>query len=215
MLRVVIAVLVLLNVAFFAWTQGWLDGLVGVRAQGDREPERLARQVNPESVVLLASAPAASASAAPACLESGPYGSSEVEAAESALRTAVPDASSTDVRNEQPGAWLVYMGAYPDRETMQRKIDEIGRTRFTLEELAVPGEGAFGLALGRYEDRAAAERALAQVQQRGIRTARVVHLQPTVSHMLRVERAEPAIAAQLAALKVDALGKAFVPCATR
>ena len=214
MLRALVLLLVLVNVAFFMWTQGWLDGLVGVRAGGDREPERLARQVNPETVVLLAAAPAASA-AAPACLESGPYGPDEIGAAETALRTAVPGLSWATARTEQPGAWLVYMGGYPDRETMQRKINEIGRTRFNLEEVTVPGEGAFGLSLGRYDDRAAAERGLAQAQARGIRTARVLQLQPVVSHVLRVERAEAAMAAQLAALKVDALGKGFAPCGTR
>ena len=219
MLRALVLMLVVLNLAFFAWTQGWLDGLVGVRAGGDREPERLARQVNPDSVVLLAAAPASSASGtastAPACLESGPYAQADVAAAESALRSAVPGTAWTDTRTEQPGAWLVYMGGYPDRDTMQRKIDEIGRTRVSVEEVTVPGEGAFGLSLGRYDDRAGADRGLAQAQQRGIRTARVVQLQPTVTHVLRVERAEPAMAAQLTALKVDALGKAFVPCATR
>jgi hypothetical protein len=214
MLRALVLALVLANVVFFAWTLGWLDGLVGLKASGDREPERLARQVNPDSVVLLAAAPAAAASA-PACLESGPYSPGEVTAAESALRTAVPGAGWTNARSEQPGAWLVYMGGYPDRETLQRKIEEIGRTRVSFEEVTVPGEGAFGLSLGRYDDKAAADRALAQVQQRGIRTARVVQGPPAVSHVLRVEHAEPALAAQLAALKVDALGKGFVPCATR
>ena len=44
MLRALIAALLLANLAFFAWTQGWLDSVVGVRSIGDREPERLLRQ---------------------------------------------------------------------------------------------------------------------------------------------------------------------------
>ena len=37
--------LLLANLGFFAWTQGWLDSVVSARARGDREPERLAREL--------------------------------------------------------------------------------------------------------------------------------------------------------------------------
>ena len=50
-----------------------------------------------------------------------------------------------------------------------------------------------------------AERALIQVQQRSIRTARVVQASPpAVFHMLRIERADPTLAGQLASAKADA-----------
>ncbi len=54
MLRLLVLLLVLFNAVFLAWTQGWLDDVSGVRANGDREPERLARQVRPESIRILA-----------------------------------------------------------------------------------------------------------------------------------------------------------------
>jgi len=105
------------------------------------------------------------------------------------------------------------MGAYPDAETMQRKEQELYRMRDSLEEIAVPGEGPYGLALGRYPSRGAAERALGQWQDRGIRTARVVQASPAATQQwLRVERAEPALAAQLVALKAEPLGKGFAAC---
>ncbi len=63
MLRALVVAFVLANLAFFVWTQGWLDGLVGVRASGDREPERLARQVHPDSVRIASAAPANGAAA--------------------------------------------------------------------------------------------------------------------------------------------------------
>jgi hypothetical protein len=59
MLRSLVVILVLVNAAFYGWTQGWLDGLVGVRAHGDREPQRLQRQVRPEVLQILG--PAATA----------------------------------------------------------------------------------------------------------------------------------------------------------
>jgi hypothetical protein len=62
MLRLLVFLLVLANAAFLAWSLGWLDDLTGVRARGDREPERLARQVRPESIRIL---PPGSVRAAP------------------------------------------------------------------------------------------------------------------------------------------------------
>jgi hypothetical protein len=212
MLRALVIALLVANLAFYGWSQGWFDALTGVRARGDREPERLAAQVEPDSVVVL-SALGAGVVGAPACLEAGPFSDAPAAAAEAALQGAVPNAGWTDVRSEKPGAWLVYMGSYPDRETLLRKEEEIRRVRAEFEEVAVPTEGDFGLSLGRFDDRGAAERALLQAQQRGIRTARVVQLYPaSTTHRLRIERAEPAVAAQLAALKSEALGKGFAAC---
>ncbi len=54
MLRLAIFLLLLANAVFLAWTLGWLDDVTGIRASGDREPERLTRQVRPESIRILA-----------------------------------------------------------------------------------------------------------------------------------------------------------------
>jgi hypothetical protein len=213
MLRALVALLLLVNLAFFGWTRGWLDGLVGINARGDREPERLAQQVNPDSVVILSAANAVLPATKVACLEAGPFNPVEAAAAETALQGLAPAGSWTNVRTEKPGTWLVYMGNYPDREALRRKEEEIRRVRADFEEVSVPGEGEFGLSLGRFEDRALAERALIQAQQRGIRTARVVQASPAaVFHMLRIERADPALATQLTSAKADALGKGFYDC---
>ena len=214
MLRALVVALLIANLAFFGWSQGWLDGVVGIRARGDREPERLANQVRPETIVVLSAGASAYNASAVSCLEAGPFSPTEIGAAESTLQASVPANSWSNVRTEKAGTWLVYMGSYPDRETLLRKVDEIRRIRADVEEVAVPGEGEFGLALGRFDERSNAERALAQAQQRGIRTARLVQLTaPAVTHMLRVERADAALAAQLAATKIEAAGKGFVACA--
>jgi hypothetical protein len=215
MLRALVALLLFANLAFFAWTQGWLDGIVGVRADGDREPERLASQVHPENVVVLAATTSAAAAAArPSCLEAGPFTSGEAGAAEAALLSNAPGIAWTNLRTQKAGAWLVYMGGFADREARQRKEVEIRRALPEFEEISVPGEGAFGIALGRFDDRANADKALAQLAQHGIRTARVVQLNPpSTIHTLRIERADAALAAQLEALKIDALGNGFAACA--
>lgn len=66
MLRALVVVLLLANLAFFAWMHGWLNSVVGVDPAGEREPQRLNAQVQPNTIRVLgqpggaASAPAAS-----------------------------------------------------------------------------------------------------------------------------------------------------------
>ena len=228
MLRVVVLLLLLANLLFFAFTQGWLESVTGLRPHGEREPERLKRQVNADWVVVLppgaASAaaaarstePAASAPSRTACLEAGPFAtgaSVSAVAALQALQPPLPAGSWVDVTVERPGRWMVYMGRYPNREALAKKEDELRRARVAFEEVTEPAEWSLGLALGRYDDRAAAERALEQAGQRGVRSARLVELAaPATLHMLRAANAEPALAERLSALRSPALGRGFVAC---
>ena len=222
-LRVLALLLLLANLGFFAWTQGWLDSVVSARARGDREPERLAREFQPQRLRILppgeaASAMAAAPAAATACLEAGPYTPAEARAAESLLQQALPAGSWARRSVEQPGTWIVYLGRFTAADALQKKIEELRRLPAPFEEVQSPPDLAPGLSLGRYDSRAAADKALETLGQRGIRTARVVALsEPATMTMLRVERADPALAQELAALggevKGQPLGGAFAPCA--
>jgi hypothetical protein len=225
-LRVLALLLLVANLVFFAWTQGWLDGVVSVRARGDREPERLAREFQPQRVRVLAPDEAAAAMAASApvpaatlsCLEAGPYTPAEARAAETLLQAALPAGSWARRSVERPGSWIVYLGRFTTEEALQKKIEELRRLSTSFEELQSPPELAPGLSLGRFDSRPTADKALEQFGQRGVRTARVVALsEPATMTLLRVERADPALALELAALggevKGQPLGKAFGPCA--
>lgn len=230
MLRALVLALALANVAFFAWSRGWLDGVVGVRASGDREPERLAHQVKPETVRILPPvAASAAASAAPAasvasaasaptvlsCMEAGPFDATEVGPAETALQSAVPPGAWAEVPAERPGSWMVYMGKYAGKDMLAKKEEELRRRKVDFDEVTTPADLQPGLSLGRFDERQKADAALAQMAQQGIHTARVVELKPaTRAHLLRVDKADQALVAKLAALKTPALGKGFAPCAT-
>jgi len=232
-LRALVLALALANAGYFAWTQGWLDELIGVRADSQREPERLARQVLPETVqilppgtggnltapVIVAAAPvtpaaaAASSAVAGACLEAGPFSAAELDAATAAVQAALPAGSWADVKTDKPGTWLLYMGRYGDREMLAKKKEEIGRMKLPFEDVRSPPALDPGISLGRFDERAGAEKALAAVALRGVKSARVVELTPVVStHMLRVNEADAALVKQLAELKPAALGKGFGPC---
>ena len=218
MLRLVLLALIVANLGFYSWTQGWLDGVVGARAIGDREPERLARQVRPETVVILPpeAAASASANAAPACLEAGPFSTTELAAVKAALKQALPTAvegSWAEVRTETPGAWIVYMGKFVDTEGLTKKEQDLKRLKLDFEVVRTPPALDRGLSLGRFDGRAAADTALERFTQQGVRTARVVELSaPGSATWLRAARADEALAAQLLALKAIGLGKGFVPC---
>lgn len=241
MLRWLVLALLLANAGFWAWSQGWLSPLFGAAPGALREPWRLQQQVRPETVRVLppgtplpapsasaasaaglgaASAPAAVGSAATgtavalACLESGPLAPSALDGAEQQLTTVLPARGWVRASRELPPLFAVVIGPLAGREALQKRREELARLRVEFEELRLPGDGASGLALGRYETGTAARAALERLAQRGVRTARVITLrEPGNETRLRIESATPAQADALRALKLPG-AQVFAPCAT-
>lgn len=218
MLRTLAAALLLANLLFFAWSRGWLAPALPPPHQGEHEPERLAAQVKPQSVTVFTpqAASAALAAASTACLEAGPFNDTEVQAAEAALESASVPARAW-VRQDTGAApsWLVYMGKFPDSAAMRAKEDELKRIKVSFEELRAPADLTPGLLLSRHETREAAEAALAQITQRGVRTAKVAPLPAPAQHWLRAARADAELQGRLKALRAPAIAAEFGPCARR
>lgn len=63
MLRALVLLLLLVNLAWFSWAQGWLRPW-GLAPAASSEPQRLSRQVQPEAIQVLREAPVPSAAAA-------------------------------------------------------------------------------------------------------------------------------------------------------
>lgn len=219
MLRALVVLLLLANGLFFAWSRGWLSPTLPPPHHGEREPERLAAQVRPETIRLItpqaASAAAAAAAAAPICMEAGPFGDTDIGVAEAAMLAAgVPVGAFERRQTPAPGAWLVYMGRFADTTAQRTKEDELRRLKLAFDEVRSPAELAPGLALSRHDSREAADAALAQANQRGVRSARVVALPSAAQqHWLRTPRADRDIQARLAGLKPPVITAAFVRCA--
>ncbi len=225
MLRALVAVLVLANLGFWAWTMGALEG-IGLTPASEREPARLSQQVRPDAVRVLAPAAAASAlraaSAPPAvpapalvCLEAGPFAAAAIEAAEQALAAAaLPEAGWARVSVDIPAQFALVLGPFDSPSALQKRRSELERLNLPIDELALPGAVPQpGLALGRYDSRTAADAALASFVKAGLRGAKVAVLRPAGSESrLRIESAAPPLAAQLRALGHPALGAGFVPC---
>ncbi len=243
MLRALVAVLLLANLGFWAWSAGALESLGWAPAR-ERDPARLALQVGAETVRLLppeaamaaavnVSAASAPTTATPAtaagaesrglssqCLETGPLPLTALASAERALLAGgVTEGSWVRRSADLPAQYAVVLGPFNSNEALRNKREEIARLRLPLEAVNLPGTGAAsapqpGLALSRYDNRAAADSALAGYAQRGVRTARVLQLRPAGSEVhLRFDSATAAQAQQLRALSGELAGVAFAPCA--
>ena len=234
MLRLLVVALVLANLAFWAWHQPPIAQALGLPgAEAGREPGRLARQIQPDAVRILppeaagsaasaprlADTPAAGGSASappsdttPLCLEAGPLNDASAAAAARELAQAgVPAGGWVDMRRELPGRWILYMGRFTEREALQRKIEELQRLKLPFSELRAPAELTPGLALGEFGTEGDAQSGLEQLQNRGVRTARIQQLpSPGVEHRLRVDRLDPAARQRLAAPNA---GTRWQPCA--
>jgi hypothetical protein len=236
-MRGLLIALVVANLLVLAWS---LDVLPGVSRHREREPERLRQQVHPEAVQLITptaasaaleaaaaqrsnvtSAPSAAAAIAAAdasatvCLEAGPFAAGEVAAAERGLRELKwPSLEWTPQRSERGGSYIVYQGRFADDTAMARRRDDYRRQQITAEEVRNSPDLQPGLQFGRYDTRAAADAALSQLAQQGIKAARVVTINiPVVVTLLRVERADGALAARLTQLNLPPAGSGFRPCA--
>ncbi len=215
MLRLLFFLLLLANVLFFAWTQGALDHVIGVRSIGDREPERLAEQFRPEDLTVLS----IGASAVPAeqsrteCLEVGPYGNAEIAAVEQAASALAANLAWSRRQVELPGVWAVVMGPYANREALDKKLEELKRARVVFEEITDQPAFKLSLSLGRHESVQAANVALVKLGERGIKTARVAAFKsPSSQWFLRLDNADAAMATQLRTLKGTPWGAGWSAC---
>jgi hypothetical protein len=130
-MRMLVALLLLANLGFFALARGWLQPYVGLSTQHEREPQRLAAQVNPESVRVRAVGAAASTPDA-SCIQAGPFSAGQIESIESALALALraptswqrqPAEMAGDAR--EPQFWLRV--EQPD-EALRQRLQELVAT---------------------------------------------------------------------------------------
>lgn len=217
MLRALVVILLLANAAFFAWTQGWLDSVVGARAVGDRDTQRLARQVRPDSVRVLPAQEPPRPKPVTRCLEAGPLDATGVIAAEAAI-AASPAASALAGRwsrlsTETPGAWIIAVGRAAPHEAQLKKLAELKRLDIAVEAVKAASGTDETLSIGQFDNLAAAKAALEQFAARGVHTGRVVEISPASEvTQLRVDNATPPEATALEALPAGAAGKGFVTC---
>ena len=179
MLRLLALLFFLANVLYFSWTQGLLSDF-GLAPAQQSEPARLARQIHPESIRVLDATELkrlqdqALADAAPKeCLQAGPFDAAQGDVLRKSLEAALPAGSWDLVSMTLPPRWIVYMGKYPNAETVAKKRAEIVAMNLKIEALVNPALEP-GFSLGAFGTQAQAEENLVQLNKRGIHTAHVV-----------------------------------------
>lgn len=221
MLRLLVLLLLVANLAFFAWMQGWLggDAAVAPSPRGEVEAEKVVVLPRHPIAALEAAATAPSEpadrtdQAAAICIEAGPFNDDEFAEVERRVRAALPTLAWATVTRASPAQWAVYMGPFTSEELLDRKQDELRRMAdVQFEVLRSPASLSPGISLGRHEQEAAAQAALTQFRQRGIRTARVVQLRTAIERrLMRVAEADSK--AQLALSGLDLpRGQTFTAC---
>lgn len=222
MLRVLLLLLVAANALFFAWSQdlfadqGWGPDQVS-------EPQRLQQEVQASAIRLLNSANDKTESNEPAqamvvaeptsCLWTPGFSPDQADALRQAMNGLDLPASVwslTEARSN--GRWIVYWGKFEDAEVMAQRKARLRQLNIDFREVTLPRLSP-GLALGTFSNEEGAKEALALVQAKGVKTARVaLERAESVSWALRL----PAIteAQRSVVLSVgDALaGKSLLAC---
>ncbi len=238
MLRLALIALLLANAGYYTWSQGLLKDW-GFAPQEQAEPQRMNQQIKPETLQILrvnpgktssssssspsspasgAAAPVADAasSAAPTpgdsaeCLQAGVFDERQAEALRSAA-ASLPAGSWVLDSTPVPGRWMVYMGRFEDLEALDKKRAELRARKVDHDRAG--GTLEYGLSLGRFSSSEAAERELANLAGRGVRTARVVQERPDApGFTLRLPAVTDALRPQLDALRPAMAGKALRAC---
>lgn len=218
MLRLVVLLLVLVNGTYFAWSHGLLRPYGWAPAE-QSEPQRLKQQIRPEAIRVLGTEETRRVEVAaqmpvrpPECLQAGLLDDAQADSLRRVLETALPPGTWLMEPVFEPGRWIVYMGKYSSPAALAKKRNELIKLKLRLEPLLKP-ELEPGLSLGGFETQAEANKQLAEVLRRGVRTARVVLERAEVrGSILRIPAADDTVRARLDEIKPALADKPLKSC---
>lgn len=218
MLRFFVLLLVLVNGAYFAWSQGLLAAW-GFAPAVSREPERLGLQVRPEAIRVLRAEEVRRIEAMPQpsarpgeCLQADGFDDVQSVALRRTLESTLPGGGWDFQAATEPGRWIIYMGKYPSAQVLAAKRSELSSLNLKFEPL---GNTALepGLSLGGYASQSEADAALAALARRGVRTAKVLQERAeSTSWVLKFAAVDDTLRPRLEELKPLMAGRAFRAC---
>jgi hypothetical protein len=216
-MRALFLLLLLANLAFFAWARY----LVQPDAGSDAQP--LSRQIDPQKLPIVAPAPAhraaAAARAAPVaatadCVEWGSFTLTDLPAARKLLEPLALGARLSERQVEETANWWVYIPPQGDRQGAQRKGDELkalGEDDFFVVQDA--GSYQWSISLGVFRSEAAAQARLAELKAKGVRSAQVgARVSQVPKVWLRVGDTDAALRARLGAVAQSIQGSELRDC---
>jgi len=207
-MRLAFLVLLLANVAIFAWGQGGRQGL-----HDAREPERMQRQVAPEQLRILRGAAAVPVST---CQRIQWLSAAETDALRSAV-SGWPDWQFLQSPRETPPAHWVVIGRLSGRPLAERKIAELRQLGVNEAEIVTDEAlGPFAVSLGVFRSRQAAEAHLQALVKQKVRSARLAQRAlPPEQFAVDLRAQAGALAVKLAELQALFAHAEFIDCTDR
>jgi hypothetical protein len=213
-MKLAFLLLVLVNVMLFAWQHG----VFGHYGDGGREPERVARQVEPERIRVLTekdvqalrerarqSSGVVDLGLAQACLEFGDFSAAEAARAEKALAALSATIKVNAGLVEAPGWYMVYLPPFKTLGDAERRAEEL--RKLGIKDMQVMNENSamrFAISLGSFRDPNAAKAHLAALEKTGIKGVRIADRPSTVTlTRFQLRDVDAAAAQQLVALRGD------------
>jgi hypothetical protein len=225
MLRLMVILLLLANVAYYAWSQGQL-AVLGLAPLAQTEPGRVAAQIKPDALRILSNneargiegtatatlaqmqavqTPPAPDAKPTECLQSAVLTEGVASKVRNASNQALPSGSWAIEQVDEPGRWIVYMGKYNDPEVLAKKKSELRQLGVTTEPLQNTKLEP-GISLGGFASQALATKEFDSLGKRGVRSAKVVQeVAPVKGPVLRLPVVDEALRGKLEPVK-SALG---------
>ena len=220
-MRTVFFLLVLANLAFFAWSY------LGSHASG--EAQLVDQQLNPQAIRLLTPEQRAALAAertkptppppAPkvvvtACMELGAFNLADVPRVEQALEPLALGARLSQRHAEEIAGYWVFIPPQSGRQAANRKAAEL--KKLGVDDFFIVQEDSkfrYSISLGIFKTEDAAKSRLEQLRAKGVRTGRVGARETTVQKVYFVVREVPdALAAKLNELRQGFPGTELKEC---
>jgi hypothetical protein len=214
MLRSLVLILLLLNLAFFSWTQGWLTTLVGVDPSQQHEPQRLSLQLHADQLEVIPPEVMPSASAASAALVQA-IASAVSAASEAAAASEASSAASSPELLAAAGAASAASGPTACLKAGPFGSMEMGLVTTSLKPIVADNawrtedvtiEGIWYVYMGPYPDRELFRRKQAELNAMGGIRFSEVRTPTSLANGLVLGRYEQAQEAQAALNKLKERG---------
>ena len=221
-MRTFFLLLVLANVAFFAWSRYVSPPDASV------DPLPLTRQIEPEKMKVVApnelpappaarATPASTAAANPVaakCLEWGSFTLTDAPRAEKALEPLALGPRLAQRRTEELAGWWVFIPPQANRQAAQTKAAELKALGvddyFIMQE---DGEHRWALSLGVFRSEEAAQARLGTLRTQGVRSAQIGRRETVVPKVwLQVKSVDAALEARLRDIALQIEGSELKSC---
>jgi len=197
--RALFLLLVLLNVAFFAWSR------YVAPPEAAADPVPLGREIEPQKLKVVAPSelPAVVARPAPApvvlkCIEWGSFTLADALNAQAALEPLQLGARLAQRRTDENAGWWVFIPPQGSRPAAQKKAAEL--KALAVEEYFVVQDEPYrwALSLGVFRSEEAAQARLAALRAQGVRSAQVGARETTIAKIwLQVKAVDAGLYARL------------------